>query len=99
MNLCAHLQPLVEAMREAGLTLWPISSPYGGGGDMKWWACNCTFDEDALRARLQLDPALRYVEYNGMASGADASWKCREHDMVLMGPHPGFASNDTPHLR
>ena len=83
-------------MAALGLTLQVIESPYGNGGT--WFACACTFNEAALRARLRLDPALRYTEYDGHAAGADATWTCTAHHHVLIGPHPAHASSDTPEL-
>lgn len=84
-------------MAAAHIELQPVGSPYGD--DNAWWACPCTFDAAGLRRRLHLDPGVVYAEYNGMAAGSDATWTCREHKLVLMGPHPSFASADTPRLR
>jgi hypothetical protein len=97
VTVCTHLQPLVDELDRAGIKRVRIESPYGNGGT--WWQCECTFVEAALRARLKLDPALTYFEYNGMAAGADATWSCKEHNVVLIGPHPSFASRGTPRLR
>ena len=97
MKTCEHLEPLVTAIEAAGLTLTRTDSPYGG--DAIWWSAPCTFVESALRKRLGLAPSLSYVEYNGMSAGSDATWSCKEHDIVIIGPHPSFAAKGTPRLR
>lgn len=97
MKTCEHLQPLVDAMLAEGVTLTRIDSPYGG--DATWWQCNCTFVEGALRKRLQLSSSLKYVEYNGMSAGSDATWTCADHNEVILWPHPSFAPKGTKKLR
>lgn len=97
MKTCEHLEPLVTAIEEAGLTVARIDSPYGG--DATWWSAPCTFVESPLRKRLGLAKSVTYVEYNGMSAGADATWTCGEHDIVIIGPHPSFAPKGTTRLK
>jgi hypothetical protein len=52
-----------------------------------------------IRKRLQLAPCVVYVEYDGHAAGADATWTCQEHELVFLGPHPSWAAAGTPRLR
>lgn len=94
---CVHLQPLADALRDAKIKLTPMSSPYGG--DDTWWQCDCTFAEAPLRKRLKLDASVKYVEYEGMSAGSDATWSCKKHKLVIIGPHPKHASKGTPKLK
>lgn len=96
-TICRHLQPLAQALAAANIELVPIDSPYGEGST--WWRCGCTFKAQALRKRLGLEACVVYVEYDGHAAGADATWTCEEHQVVFMGPHPAWASADTPLLK
>ena len=80
----------MRALTEAQIALEPISSPYGD--DFTWWRCDCLFHAPSLRARLQLEPCVVYNEYDGHAAGADATWTCQEHNLVLLGPHPRWAA-------
>jgi len=93
---CEHLQPLVDAARARGVNVEPTTSPYGD--DFTWWRCDCTFNAVALRARLHLAECVSYVEYNGMSAGSDATWTCKEHREVLLGPHSSFAPKGTPQI-
>ncbi len=95
-SICEHLRPLAQAIIDAGIALSPTESPYNDKGT--WFACDCTFDEAPLRARLGLDPALRYAEYEGMAAGSDATWNCDVDNQILMGPHPRHIGSDTKQL-
>ena len=96
-DICVHLRPLADAMAAAHISLEPTSSPYGG--DDTWWMCGCTFDEPSLRKRLRLDPCVTYYEYDGHAAGADATFSCKDDQVVFIGPHPSWAAKDTPHVR
>lgn len=52
----------------------------------------------ALVAALQaagVTPGVTYVEYDGSAMGADATFTCTAHDVVLVGPHPSHPAPDT----
>lgn len=84
------MRPLVEALAAAKITLEPTSSPYND--DFTWWKSDCTFDEEALRRRLALDPCVTYNEYDGRVAGSDATFACEQDGVVLMGWHPRYAA-------
>lgn len=97
-QLCVHVEPLVQHLRALGLEVTPFASPYGDTTHT-WWNADCVFtDVKALRRRLGLADALLYVESFDFAAGADATWTCAEHRIVLIGPHPGNASDDVPRV-
>lgn len=43
-----------------------------------WSACDCVFDEPALRKRLQLPDFVTDEEYEGRAAGSDATFYCKQ---------------------
>lgn len=95
---CAHLRPLLEHLHSLGLEVAPCASPYGET-PFSWWSMPCVFtDVPGLRRRLGLDASLEYSADFDFAAGADAKWLCREHHVVLIGPHPGTAGKDVPRV-
>jgi hypothetical protein len=97
VTICEHLRPLADALAAAGIALGPSISPYVEDGSL-WFMCGATFDEPALRARLSLPEFVRYAEYDGRAAGSDSTFMCTRCDQVILGPHPQYASSDTPRL-
>jgi hypothetical protein len=95
---CEHLRPLAEALRAAGIPYGPIVSPYAENG-VTWFMCGATFDDPALRARLELPEFVDYTEYDGRVAGADATFTCTRCNHAMLGVHPLYASASTPRLR
>lgn len=93
---CEHLAPLEWALAKRKIALKPIASPYDD--DNRWFGCNCTFDEKALRARLGLQESVRYIEYDGRVAGSDATFMCERCHAVIMGLHPDYAPPRAPRL-
>jgi hypothetical protein len=98
MKTCEHLQPLETALVDNSIDLVAIESPYIAN-DYHWFGCECTFDAEALRERLKLDGRVRYYEFDGRASGSDATFTCDECRCVILGMHPSFAPSGAPRLR
>ncbi len=97
MKTCQHLQPLEDALAEQGIALEAIESPYATN-EYRWLGCGCTFDADALRERLELQPCVSYDEYDGRAMGSDSTFTCTKCRCVILGLHPSFAVPGTPRL-
>lgn len=63
-----------------------------------WFYCDCTFDEPALRRRLNLPDFITFEEYDGRVAGSDATFYCPRGQRAIMGRHPNYASATTPRL-
>ncbi len=96
MKTCEHLEPLERALADARIALASIESPYSD--DYRWYGCNCTFDEPALRKRLGLGASIDYDEYDGRVAGSDATWGCKKCKVAVMGLHPRYAPKKTKKL-
>jgi hypothetical protein len=98
-SICAHLQPLVHHLRGLGIEVTPCESPYGPG-PYTWWNVPCVFEGvKALRSRLGIAKSVEYEENFAFAMGADATWTCKEHKIVLLGPHPKVTGSRVPRVR
>jgi hypothetical protein len=99
MKTCPHLEALERELAAQGIELGePRISPYGPGPG-NWCACDCTFDADALRARLLLPTCVTYEEYDGRVAGSDATFFCTECKRAIMGLHPNYATASTKKIR
>jgi hypothetical protein len=97
MKTCEHLEPLEGALADADIALKKITSPYGD--DWRWFGCDCTFDERALRKRIALAKSVHYEEYDGRVAGSDATFGCKACKCAVMGLHPAYAPKKTRKLR
>lgn len=98
IRTCPHLAPLERELAAQGVTLGEGGeSPYGADGDV-WFPVDCTFDEPALRKRLQLADCVSYDEYDGRVAGSDATFYCDQCHRAIWGLHPRYASPKTKRL-
>ena len=95
---CPHLAGLEAELIARGVAVGDGGeSPYGPDWGL-WSAVSCTFDEPALRARLQIPDCVEYTEYDGRVAGSDATFYCKECKRAIMGLHPRYASTSTPRI-
>lgn len=95
---CVHLEPLEAELKRHGMQLGePMPSLYGPEWGL-WSLVDCTFDANALRARLGLADFIRFQEYDGRVAGSDATFYCPRCRRAIMGMHPAYAGPTTPRI-
>jgi hypothetical protein len=93
LTTCEHLEPLAQVLAKRRIALAGIDSPYDDDARWRWFGCKCSFDGEALRKRLNLEPCVQYVEYDGRVAGSDATFRCARCRCVIMGYHPRYAGS------
>ncbi len=99
MKTCPHLERLELELATQGVVLGAGGeSPYGPDWGT-WFGCDATFDEPALRKRLNLEDVVSYTEYDGRVAGSDATFYCETCKRAIMGLHARYAPKGTKHIR
>jgi hypothetical protein len=98
ISTCIHLQPLERLIEARGVALGPAGESPHGGDDGLCSPVSCTFDGEDLRKKLGLAACVTYTEYDGRATGSEATFYCKACKRAITGLHPIWAPPGTPRV-
>jgi hypothetical protein len=98
VKTCEHLERIEWVLVSFGLSLGdgkpcPHDDEWG-----TWYSVPCTFDEKSLQLKLELEPCVRYEEYEGRFVPSDAMFYCTRCKKAIIGKHPRHAGKDVVRL-
>jgi hypothetical protein len=99
LKTCPHLGRIEQVIDSAGLALGdgePCPHDHDWG---TWYQVPCAFDPESLHLKLELEPCVRYEEYEGRFVQSDAMFYCSRCKKAIIGKHPRYAGKGVLMLR